>query len=170
MLALIASTVATFAASSLLTNGKLRPVDIQNATLAGGVAIGAVADFKINPIGALALGTAAGLVSTLGYQFVQPFLERTIRLHDSCGIHNLHGMPALLGALASVILPYCIDLTGIAEPDIQAAATILTVLVAISSGAITGAVMRAAKRLEPAYGVAFTDVAYWDVADDFPKV
>ena len=43
---------------------------IQNATLAGGVAVGAVADMILTPFGALVMGMIAGSVSTIGYEFI----------------------------------------------------------------------------------------------------
>lgn len=44
---------------------------IQNATLAGGVAIGTAANMMVQPYGALIIGTGAGILSTVGYQFIQ---------------------------------------------------------------------------------------------------
>ena len=46
-------------------------VDIQNATLSGGVAVGAVADLMIQPYGAFIAGTVCGIISTLGYRLLQ---------------------------------------------------------------------------------------------------
>ena len=42
---------------------------IQNATLAGGVAVGSVADMVIQPWGALLIGFLSGALSVVGYQF-----------------------------------------------------------------------------------------------------
>ena len=45
-------------------------VHIQNATLAGGVAVGACADMVLEPWGALLIGCCSGIVSVLGYTFL----------------------------------------------------------------------------------------------------
>ncbi|CAG5131855.1 unnamed protein product [Candidula unifasciata] len=69
--ALVACCVVTFATSSLVNkNGKFDMVHIQNATLAGGVAIGTSADMIIMPYGALIIGSVAGFLSVIGYKYV----------------------------------------------------------------------------------------------------
>lgn len=45
-------------------------VHVQNATLAGGVAIGAIADLFIQPYGSLLVGGFAGILSTAGYAYI----------------------------------------------------------------------------------------------------
>ena len=58
---------------------------MQNATLAGGVAIGAVADMIILPGWAVIIGSFAGILSTLGFQFLTPLLKK-VYLHDTCNL------------------------------------------------------------------------------------
>jgi ammonium transporter Rh len=58
-------------------------VHVQNATLAGGVAIGTLADMAIKPWKALVIGSLAGILSTVGFQFITPILKK-LRLHDTC--------------------------------------------------------------------------------------
>ena len=53
------------------TSWRFNVVDVQNAVLAGGVAVGAVADLAIQPYGALLAGAFAGIISTAGYQIIQ---------------------------------------------------------------------------------------------------
>lgn len=103
-LALSAGAVTTVVASSLLeSGGKLSLGHLQNGSLAGGVAIGALADLPITPAASLALGSLSSLVCLLGFRFLTPFLARRLALHDQCGIHNLHGLPGILGAVASAV-------------------------------------------------------------------
>eukprot|EP00301_Raphidiophrys_heterophryoidea_P003623 c11628_g1_i2.p1 GENE.c11628_g1_i2~~c11628_g1_i2.p1 ORF type:complete len:526 (-),score=125.11 c11628_g1_i2:248-1825(-) len=78
-------------------------VDVQNATLAGGVACGAIADLSINPWGALLTGCCTGLLSCVGFNYFQSFLAHQVRLFDTCGIHNLHAMPGVIGGFAGAI-------------------------------------------------------------------
>lgn len=104
VLALAACCMAAFAASSFLRkHHKFDMVDIQNATLAGGVAVGSSSDLVIQPWGALCIGIAAGWLSVFGYVYLTPYLEKKYGLHDTCGIHNLHGMPGILGAVGGAI-------------------------------------------------------------------
>ena len=94
-LSLLGSTSMTFIISSFFGHGKkLDMVDIQNATLSGGVAVGAIADLMIEPYGALLIGSVVGTISTLGYRVLQPYLFQKFKLHDTCGVNNLHGKPS----------------------------------------------------------------------------
>ncbi len=67
ILALLGAAIAAFASSAAFT-GKLNMVHIQNATLAGGVAIGSAANLSFSPAGAVAVGVVAGILSTLGFR------------------------------------------------------------------------------------------------------
>ena len=77
------SCVASFFASRLLRGGKFAMEDIQNGTLAGGVAIGAIADFVILPGGALTVGVISGFISVFGFRFFTPAMRHYLKLHDS---------------------------------------------------------------------------------------
>lgn len=70
-LSLTASTVATFCISVMVTpQKKFDMVHIQNSTLAGGVAVGAVANLMIHPFGAILIGFASAVISVLGYTYL----------------------------------------------------------------------------------------------------
>merc|ERR1712080_654903 len=43
-------------------------------------------------------------MSTLGYQYVSQYLASRWKITDTCGVNNLHGMPAIFGSLLSILL------------------------------------------------------------------
>ena len=51
-------------------NKKFVMEHIQNATLAGGVAIGAVADLLVGPWAALTIGSMAGMICVFGFNCI----------------------------------------------------------------------------------------------------
>ena len=64
--------------------------------------VGATCNYMLYPGGAAAIGCIAGTISVVGYNVIM--LKINDFVHDSCGIHNLHGMPSVAGAIVSVIL------------------------------------------------------------------
>jgi ammonia channel protein AmtB len=52
-------------------------VHIQNSTLAGGVAVGTAADMMLYPYGAVAVGIVAGILSVIGYAYIQVCVKAT---------------------------------------------------------------------------------------------
>lgn len=77
---------------------------VLNASIAGGVAIGASADIIVQPFGSMIVGFVAGTVSSFGFAYLSSYLRKAIFLHDTCGVHNLHGMPGIIGGLTSAII------------------------------------------------------------------
>jgi ammonium transporter Rh len=73
ILALTGSCLATFMASAFIKN-RFTMEHLLNATLSGGVVIGAAAGIMFNPGGALAIGFLTGIVSTCGFQYLTPYL------------------------------------------------------------------------------------------------
>lgn len=60
LFSLLGSVISTFGVSSFLNNGKFDMMHVQNATLAGGVAMGSSAALRLSPGGAMAVGLFAG--------------------------------------------------------------------------------------------------------------
>jgi len=171
---LCAAVLASFAFSAAMNkHHKFVMEHIQNATLAGGVAIGACADLVVQPYGCLIVGGIAGIISTLGYDLITPWFAKTLKIHDTCGVHNLHGMPAILGALLSCVMAALATKKAYGDSDEglrdvypalfdhiddhghevfkitegkqavnQLIASVLTFIIAISGGAITGLFLR----------------------------
>merc|ERR1739838_15851 len=164
-LALASCCVTAFAVSALVDKkGKLNMVHIQNSTLAGGVAVGAIGNFIIQPWGAILVGIVAAIVSVCGYQYLTPMMASRLRIHDTCGVHNLHGMPAIIAALGSAVASavakpevykdswasvFELDpegakksITGGQQAGNQMLALVLTLVFAVVGGVVTGFILK----------------------------
>ncbi|XP_046842725.1 ammonium transporter Rh type B-A-like [Xenia sp. Carnegie-2017] len=157
-LSLVSCCVTTFALSGLFNRQrKLDMVHIQNATLAGGVAVGTLANMMIQPWGALLIGILAAAISVVGYTYISPLLDEKFNIHDTCGVHNLHGMPAILagvgGAVAAKLASadnYGLSLSSVFHENYnssksagyQILALIITLVISILSGAVTGFIVK----------------------------
>jgi len=78
-----------------LVAGKNDPGFVHNGALAGLVAICAGSDV-VHPVGALAIGAAAGLLFVYGFQFVQ----NRLKIDDVLGVMPLHGACGAWGGIA----------------------------------------------------------------------
>jgi ammonium transporter Rh len=134
ILALCGATLATYILSALLRHGRTSFSDMANAALAGGVGIGATCNV-VSATGAFAIGVIAGAICVLGYVYVQPWLLEKMKLADTCGVHNLHGMPGLMGGLVAILV-----VPGIAKAQLAGIAT--TVVFALVGGLLSGYLLR----------------------------
>ncbi|NXK70117.1 RHBG protein, partial [Sylvietta virens] len=155
---LVASTVATFILSPVLYEESTpRMVQIQDATLAGMAVMGMAGEMLVTPFGALIAGFLVGLISPLGFRFFTPVLHSRLKIQDTCGVHNIHGLPGILGALLGTLLTLLAtaDTYGdrlelvfplVAQGSrtvtdqalIQLSALLLTLLLATLGGCLTG--------------------------------
>ena len=113
--------------------------------------MGVAAHLQLFPATAVALGMIAGTVSTLGYEFLTPFMNNYLHIQDICGVHNLHGVPGVLGGLVSVFATLAISQLdgpdeasfphGDWQPMYQAAVLGITIGIAIVSGLVCGLCM-----------------------------
>jgi ammonium transporter Rh len=81
---------------------------------------------------AFAIGAVAGLASTFGFAVIQERLQKGLRLVDTCGVSNLHGIPGLLGGLAALVF------VGGINKGAQGLGIGITVAVALVTGLLAG--------------------------------
>merc|ERR1712032_1647284 len=155
VLALLGSTVVTFGVMPLLTGKRLQAVPVQNATLAGGVAIGATANLAMGPFSAVLVGCIAGAISCIGFVYHEKLIPPA---YDTCGINNLHGMPGIFGALFSALLPLWLKSESAGKPLYQLAGLGGTLVISVVTGGLTGFIL---KQIGSPV-VAFNDEAFWD--------
>ncbi|XP_068428769.1 rh family, C glycoprotein a [Clinocottus analis] len=187
-IALASCVLTTVAISSMSEKkGKLDMVHIQNATLAGGVAMGTAAEFMITPYGSLIVGFSCGIISTFGYLYVTPFLEKYLKLQDTCGVHNLHAVPGMLGGFIGAIVAASAteevygreglietfdfedefaDRTVLTQGGFQAAGTCVAIAFGVVGGAAVGLVLRLPIWGDPADDNCYDDEVYWEVPED----
>ena len=190
-LAICASALTSFALSRSIHSGLHFDMEhVQNATLAGGVAMGAACNMISNPAGALITGCVAGVVSTYGFSFFSPWLKSAgmtrklpFGITDTCGILNLHFLPGVIGAIASAIaaggietppwtqesivaeFPLRSNKTAIQAGGYQFAFLIITLIISIGSGVMTGYIIKL-PFAEPMISDFYEDAGAWNVPFD----
>jgi len=104
-LSLAACCVMTFAISARVdSKGRFNMVHIQNATLAGGVAMGTACATMLEPYVALIIGSLAAIICTLGFKYLTPVLAHRLHIHDTCGVNDLHGMMGIFGGIVGAVM------------------------------------------------------------------
>ncbi|XP_063078416.1 ammonium transporter Rh type C 1-like [Engraulis encrasicolus] len=190
-LSLAATVLTTVAISSVFQKeGKVDMVHIQNSTLAGGVAVGTAAEFMLTPYGSLIVGSCCGIITTIGYIFISPFLEERLKIQDTCGIHNLHAMPGVIAGIVGAITAAAAspevygheglinvfdfvgefkDRTPTIQGGYQAAGLCVAIVFGIGGGILVGLVLKLPIWGDVADDQCFDDTYYWEVRMDVPE-
>ena len=181
VLSITSSCIIVIVVSPFFNNGKLKMDNVLNATLAGGVIMGASSDLMEKPYTAMFVGCIGGMISLVGFEVIASFLNKKIHLQDTAGIHNLHGMPGLLGGLISAIaIATCGDnifyerasfyyegneeRTCKGQAGAQIAAVFVSFGIAIIGGLISGFVLKMSIWNRPIE--YFDDTQYWVLPDN----
>lgn len=143
IIALCGSTLATYF-FSMWFRKKVSIADIANAALAGGVAIGSTCA-NANYVEAGIIGLLAGALSTTGFAIIQSRQQKWMKLIDTCGVSNLHGLPGLFGGLVAIPLVKGLDIYS------QLAGIGVTILIAFAGGLLTGKILPLLGRRKEAY-------------------
>jgi ammonium transporter Rh len=130
ILALSGATVATYF-STVTLRRKISVADIANASLAGGVAIGSTCDHA-TPTQSIVIGVLAGALSTFGFAVILPWLQKTIKKVDTCGVMYLHGLPGLMGGLTALFV-----VKGLSGSE-QLKGIVISVVIALIAGYAVG--------------------------------
>nr|XP_020473081.1 ammonium transporter Rh type B-like isoform X1 [Monopterus albus]XP_020473082.1 ammonium transporter Rh type B-like isoform X1 [Monopterus albus]XP_020473083.1 ammonium transporter Rh type B-like isoform X1 [Monopterus albus]XP_020473085.1 ammonium transporter Rh type B-like isoform X1 [Monopterus albus]XP_020473086.1 ammonium transporter Rh type B-like isoform X1 [Monopterus albus] len=182
---LAACTLSTYAMSALTSHdGKLDMVHIQNAALAGGVAAGTAGEMMLTPCGSMIVGFLAGIISVLGFKYLSPVLEEKLKVQDTCGVHNLHGMPGILGAIVGAVTAAVAssDVYGDGMEDVfpdvasgetdasfqgarQAISLVVTLGMALVGGLLVGFILKLPIFGAPSDNICFEDSIYWEVPE-----
>ncbi|EOA99723.1 Ammonium transporter Rh type B, partial [Anas platyrhynchos] len=88
-----ASTLAAFVLSPILyEKGTLQAAQLQDAALVGAAVMGMAGEMLLTHL------------SLLGSRFLSPILSSRLKIQDTCGVHNVHGLPGVLGTLVGTLL------------------------------------------------------------------
>ncbi|NXR59397.1 RHD protein, partial [Rhadina sibilatrix] len=171
-LALAVSAVAAFMLSALTSkDGKFRMTHIHSAVLAGGVTVSYTAHSIQHPWIAMILGLLGTVITILGSHCLQRCFNPALKLQDTSGVHFTFGLPAVLGAVAAVVL--CVVEKGIDKQwnDLSSLGYLIfvdigafcqTVCTALVTGLITGLILNI-KLLKAVHASKyFDDQFYWE--------
>lgn len=162
----LAVSALTAASVTVVTSprGKLNLVQIQSSILAGGVAVGVAMPAVHQPWEAMTLGLVAAVISTLGHKYLQKHLLQVFQCHDTCSVLSTHGLPGLLGWLTHFLLLKDFDdhTTAIRFAVFHITSLFLTMTLSLSTGIITGILLKWKFWRPHQDRKCFDDQAFWD--------
>ncbi|XP_027561714.1 blood group Rh(CE) polypeptide isoform X2 [Neopelma chrysocephalum] len=165
--ALAVSAVTAFMLSALTSkDGKFRMTHIHSAALAGGVIVSFTAEVISHPWIAMILGLLGSAITILGSHCLQRCLNPPLKIHDTSGVHFTFGLPAVLGALAQVVLLVIREWANSSSLGylvlLHIGAFCQTISLALITGFITGFILNT--RLLKIIPVSkyFEDQFYWE--------
>jgi len=183
VLALSASTMGAYFVSAMLNRGLFKMEDCLNATLTGGVIIGSASDLVAAPWIAILIGFCGGCLSSFCFNKLTPFLYEKWGIHDTCGVHNLHGLPGVIAGIIGSIAAAAASTTVYGDqlseifPELekgrsqgsqggyQMLCLFSTLSISIVSGLLTGMIIRAPFFMGPKPEDCFDDEKWWHVED-----
>lgn len=159
---LIGSVLGTYFFTTLVHKGKFHMEHILNATLVGGVVMGAGADLLLESFVAYIVGALAGIMSCILYSYGSR-MTRGMGIHDTAGITFLFAIPGMIGGFLSAIYRARYFSRG----GIQVAGTGISVGIGFGGGIIAGLIARffSYYGLEDEYYNDLSNVYFDDVAD-----
>src|SRR5699024_2919429 len=131
-LAMVGSILTTFVLLWALKR-TIDPLVFTYAILAGGVALGASVAL-VSTWQAWVIGLVAGAVSTLSFVFLDEWLRAKTGVWDTMGVHNLHGVPGILGGLMPIVFGHA--------GGAQAIAVVGAIVIPLALGFIVGLLLR----------------------------
>ncbi len=114
---------------------KVNPLVYTYALLAGMVSIGSPL-ISVGPWTALGIGLIAGIISVTCFVKLHPWLCEKTGVFDVMGVHNLHGVPGVWGAVAGAIF---------AAGFINIISLVGVIVISLVTGGITGIVLKATR-------------------------
>jgi ammonium transporter Rh len=134
---LIGSLIGAYLTSKILYKGKFHVEHLLNATLVGGIIMGAGGEILQESFVAYIVGGVFGILSALSYTSVSKFLLK-IGLHDVSGIFHTFGLPGIIGGLLSSIFRARYQSRG----GIQVAGTFISLAISLAGGLLVGLIIR----------------------------
>ncbi|XP_051251903.1 rh blood group, D antigen [Dicentrarchus labrax] len=163
----LAVSAVTAAAVSVLSSpkGKHNLIQMQSCILAGGVAVGVSMSGIHQPWEAMTIGFAAAVVSTIGFRYLKIHMLLAFQCHETCAVMSTHGLPGLLGWLAQLVLEIkdCDDhTTAIRFAVFHICTVLITITLSLSTGIITGLLLKWNFWRPPQDKKCFDDQAFWE--------
>ncbi len=130
----LGSIIAAYFTCMLLQK-RVDPLVYTYALLAGLVAIGSPL-ISVDPWTALVIGLVAGTVSVFCFVKLHPWLCEKAGVLDVMGVHNLHGVPGIVGAIFGAIF---------AAGMVNIISLVGVLILSLVTGAITGLILKATR-------------------------